>query len=175
MFQVKLFMIPPTAGTCTSRTVDSPDYSHSKASSVWKNVAIGHRWGTGRLDSTQAWSAGRNVAGEWWEMDLGAVQEVGGVVTQGRVDRWQNVKSYKVQTSQDGSSWNYVDGGKVFIGNTAPNDGKVENVFTSPVKARFVRIVVQTWNGHISMRSAVLLCGQGGTVDVMCSHFEDYN
>ena len=31
--------------------------------------------------------------------------------------------------------------------------------------ARYVRIVVQTWNGHISMRAAVLLCSGGCATD----------
>ena len=71
---------------------------------------------------------------------------------------WQYVKSYKVQVSGDGSSWSDVDGGQVFTANSAANNDKVENLFASPVSARFVRIVVQTWNRHISMRSGVLVC-----------------
>merc|ERR1712072_1640999 len=100
-------------------------------------------------------------------MDLGNAQQVEGVVTQGRTQHNQYVKSYKVQTSQDGSSWSYVDGGKTFTANTLPpghtwkhtaaNNVKVENRFASPVSARFVRIVVQTWHGKITMRSAVLV------------------
>jgi len=92
-------------------------------------------------------------------MDLGNVQKVVGVVTQGRKGHNQYVKSYKVQTSQDGSSWPYVDGGKIFTANTAGNNVKVGNQFASPIIARFVRIVVQTWNIHISMRAAALVCG----------------
>ena len=67
------------------------------------------------------------------------------------------VKSYKVQVSTDNSVWYNVDSGKVFTANTADNNVKVENKFEFPVSARYVRIVVQTWNGHLSMRAAVLL------------------
>ena len=69
----------------------------------------------------------------------------------------QYVKSYKVQVSLDGSSWSDVNGGQIFTANSASNNIKVANQFTS-VSARFVRIVVQTWNHHISMRSGVLVC-----------------
>ena len=93
-------------------------------------------------------------------MDLGNVQKVVGVVTQGRKGHNQYVKSYKVQTSQDGSSWPYVDGSKIFTANTAGNNVKVGNQFASPIIARFVRIVVQTWNIHISMCAAALVCGE---------------
>jgi len=67
------------------------------------------------------------------------------------------VKSYKVQLSLDGSNWIYVDGGHIFTANSASNNVKVENLFASPVSTRFVRIVVQTWSSHISMRSGVLV------------------
>merc|ERR1712139_130001 len=152
------------APVCGKSTIVNPAYSRCKASSVWANNAIGHSHGTGRLDSNQGWSARHNQAGQWWQMDLGNAQQVAGVVTQGRTQHEQYVKSYKVQTSQDGSSWSYVDGGKIFGANKAwgrwpaPNNVKVENRFASPVSARFVRIVVQTWNSGISMRAAVLVC-----------------
>jgi len=145
-------------GPC-SATITNPTYSRSKALSVWRNNAIGHSHGAGRLDSNQGWSARQNQVGQWWQMDLVHSQQVAGVVTQGRTAHNQYVKSYKVQTSQDGRSWSYADGGKIFKANTAANNVKVENKFASPISARFVRIVVQSWHSHISMRAAALVCG----------------
>jgi len=142
---------------CTYEVV-TPDYSFCKASSVWDNNAIGYSHGTGRLDSGQAWSAATNQAGEWWQMDLGAVNYVTGVVTQGRHDNHnQWVSSFSVKVSSDGSTFTDVDGGAHFTGNAAANDDKKENKFASAVAARYVRIVVQAWSGHVSMRSGTLV------------------
>ena len=142
------------------------DYGKCSASSIYSTDAIGHRHGKGALGSTQAWSAAANSVGQWWQMDIGEVNMVAGVVTQGRNGHDQYVTSYKVQVSQDDvindeSEWEDVDNGKVFTANTASNSDKVQNLFLSPVNARYVRIVVQTWNVHVSMRAAVLLCKKG--------------
>ena len=91
-------------------------------------------------------------------MDLGAVLSVAGVVTQGRKDECQYVKSYQVKTSLDGITWSDVDGGKVFNGNTGCGDAKVSNRFSQIVQRRYVRIVAKTWHEYVMMRSAVLLC-----------------
>ena len=72
------------AGSCADKQTLVPEYSQSSASSVHANDAIGHSHGQGKLDSPQAWSAGTNAAGQYWQMDLGSAQSVGGVVTQGR-------------------------------------------------------------------------------------------
>ena len=143
---------------CPDVATESPAYSDSSASSVYSNNAIGVSHGTGRLDSAQAWSAIRSRAGEWWQMDLGSVKRIEGVVTQGRAGDGQYVKSYKVVVSTDSSTWMDVDGGTVFAANSAANNVKVENKFGSPVAARYVRIVVQTWQSWLSMRAAVLVC-----------------
>lgn len=99
-------------------------------------------------------------------MDLDSLTKLSGVVTQGRGgsrchSQW--VTSYKVRVSDDGMSWSDVDGGNVFSGNTGCH-GNVENKFASLVETRFVRIVVQTWNRHISMRSGVILCQDAATM-----------
>ena len=90
-------------------------------------------------------------------MDLGCTKQVAGVVTQGRTGHNQYVTSYAVQLSVDAAVWVDVDGGKVFLANSAADNTRVENLFNSAVAARFVRIVVQSWNGHVSLRAAVLL------------------
>ena len=112
------------------------------------------------LDSAQAWTAGQQQAGQWMQIDAGVELYVVGVATQARTNccnQW--VTSYRVQTSTDGNSWAYVGG--TFSGNGYTNSyQKVTNSFAA-VRARYVRIVVQTWSGHISMRAAALTCAQG--------------
>lgn len=92
-------------------------------------------------------------------MDVGSVQHVAGVVTKGRGDhnQLQWVTSFKVQVSNDGTTMVDVDVGAVFTANTDQHTAVV-NRFASPVAARYVRILPQTWNLYISMRAAVLLC-----------------
>jgi len=142
---------------------ENVSYSRSRASSRWSNNRIGHSHGKGRLDSNQAWSARHNRRGEWWQMDLGSKKSVGGVVTQGRTAHNQYVTGYKVQVSDNGHHFRWVDGGRVMRANSGANNHKKTNMFRSRVNARYVRIYVWSWRGHISMRSAVITCGGAGT------------
>merc|ERR1712185_872365 len=140
---------------CTK--VVNPAYSACKASSIWGGDPIGRSHGTGRLDSSQAWSARHNRKGEWWQMDAGDVKPIVGVRTQGRHGGTDNqrVTAYKVMVSSDGKSWSSVDGGKVFKANVANSHTTVNNKFAKPVMARYVRLVVEAWTHHISMRAAL--------------------
>ena len=97
------------------------------------NVA---KYGAGRLDSATAWAAQHSQISEWYQMDLGAVAHVVGVVTQARHDYWQWVTSYTVQASNDLKTWVAVDGGKTFTANTHQGDAKVEHQFAEEFTAR---------------------------------------
>merc|ERR1712070_659827 len=151
---------------CQSVRTVVPSYSHSRASSVWDRNAIGVHHGAGRLGSYQAWSAAHNQAGQWWQMDLGSVQAIGGVVTQGRHNYAQWVKSYKVYVSSNGKygSWKSVDGGRTFTGNHNTHTKKY-NRFKSAVEGRYVRISAMTWHHHISMRAGVLVCKSAASTE----------
>ena len=70
-------------------------------------------------------------------MDVGSVMQIRGVVTQGRTTNDQYVKSYKVQVSLNGTSWKYVDGGKVFAANTGSNNNYKDNKFQAAINARY--------------------------------------
>ena len=87
---------------------------------------------------------------------MGSVQQISGVVTQGRSDAPEWVTRYTVVVSSDGNAWEEVDSGKVFIANADQNT-KVENIFTAPPHARWLRIVVEAWRSDPSMRAAVLI------------------
>jgi len=141
-------------------SVEKPTYAQCMFSSSYGSQPPGEGYGQGLLDSERSWSAQQNREGEWWQMDVGYVANIAGVVTQGRKEANQRVTSYTVQVSSNGNDFEDVDGGRVFIANmkdVSDKDHKIENRFASLVQARYVKIVVKTWKHHISMRSAVLV------------------
>merc|ERR1712151_1461794 len=73
---------------------------------------------------------------------------------QPRVGNTQYVTEYTVKTSLDNKSWQDREGKF-----TGVNNKIVENRFKSNalVRARYVRIVVKKWGGHISLRADVLV------------------
>ncbi|KAM5291428.1 lactadherin isoform 2-T2 [Glossophaga mutica] len=120
-----------------------------------------------RLDKQgkfNAWTAERNSASEWLQIDLGSQKQVTGIITQGARDfgHIQYVASYKVAHSDDGFTWTeYKDEGaedsKVFPGNLDNNSHK-KNVFETPFLARFVRILPVSWHNRITLRVELLGC-----------------
>ena len=135
-------------------------------SSRWKDAPIGLRHAQSTLDSPQAWSAKANDLNQWVELDLGATMEVVGVITQGRRDYDQYVKTYKVDTSIDRIEYTPVDFNvdeanpnteRIFDGNV-DRSTKVTNLFEVPVPgARYVRVHPVAWYRHISMRVGVVV------------------
>ena len=82
--------------------------------------------------------------------------QVKGVVTQGRGVTQQFVKTFAVQVSSDSSSWQDIPG--LFNSATQQGSEKIYAVFPAVVWARYVKLVVKSWNVWISMRAAALLC-----------------
>jgi hypothetical protein len=142
---------------CKSLVVLSPADTKYKYSSTWDNDKNGFRHGRGRINSRQGWSAGRNEVGQYMQIDTGAVQDIRGVVIQGRfqVDQW--VTSISLEVSDDGGSWNKVECARIYKANKDQNSRK-RIIFRIPLKGRYIRFVVQSWYNHISMRAAVLVC-----------------
>jgi hypothetical protein len=139
---------------------DTPESGRS-ASSVFTGQDIGVGHGRGRLDSPQGWSPQNNAIGEWYQIDTGKSSSIAGIVTKGRVHVpdvvWspQYVKTYKVKSSTDGTTWVDVEGGKSYTGNT-DSDTPVTVTFAAPVSARYIRIYPQTWTYHPSMRADII-------------------
>lgn len=127
-------------------------------SSVWDNNACGVNHGRSTLNSAQAWSANRNVPGDhWMQIDLGAVDNVLFVVTQGRNNYDQWVTYFKLSTSTDGSTWTNIAGpetGGKFKANANRNH-LVRNDLPAGVTARYVRFTATDWHSHPSMRAGV--------------------
>ena len=143
--------------------LDVPDHGHGCAnghanvdangnSSVHSNNNNAH--GQSELGSTSAWVPQTNNAGEWMQIDLGNVTAVAQIVTQGRKDYDQWVKSYKVQHSVDGLTFTEI-ASTVFVGNSDRNT-KVNATLPTPVFARYVRLLPQTYQGHQCMRAGVV-------------------
>merc|ERR1719195_1548419 len=125
-------------------------------SSTMRNDALGTGHAQSMIDSPQAWSAANNVVGEYLTIALAGKSRVMGVVSQGRHDYNQWVKSYSIQTSIDGVTFHDYNEGQVFAANY-DRDTKVFNEFHTAVTAQYVRLVVATWDHYISMRADVLL------------------
>jgi len=142
----------PELGRSAEEVVNPPEASRSY-SSVLCNDAVGAGLCCSCLDSIAVWSAQINEVGQWMEIDLGGEARVVGVVTQGRCGGVQWVKKFVVKLSVDGREWGNVlgefDGGRP--------DEKSEARFASPLAARYVRLVVTSWEGHISMRAGVIV------------------
>ena len=139
---------------------DTPETSRS-ASSIWDDAAIGEALGRGRLDSEQSWSAGTNTVGEWYQIDNIRVAIISGIAIKGRKEWDQWVKKFKVKVKGVSGTWEDVDGGKIYTGNT-DRDTRVDVIFDTPVEGRYVRIYPETWNGHMSMRADIYV---GDTVE----------
>ncbi|XP_032227338.1 lactadherin isoform X2 [Nematostella vectensis] len=110
-----------------------------------------------------AWAAKTVRKAEHLQVDLGRVTWITHVATQGRPignnDQW--VSEYSVEYSLRGDQWqSYQDGNgvtKIFPGNS-DRTTVVKNEFSPFIKARFVRVVVQAWYDHITMRAEFYGC-----------------
>lgn len=79
---------------------------------------------------------------------------------------------YRVEYSVDGEIYTPVDNGKLFQGNVDyVADEQVKNYFDR-VDARYVKIVVESFHGHLSVRLAAIsqtLCGKH-----FCTRFSNF-
>ncbi|XP_072039690.1 uncharacterized protein [Amphiura filiformis] len=123
-------------------------------------------WGAyeGRLNYQSghgAWIAGANDYDQWIAVDLGYLQTVTGVVTQGRHGANQWVTSYTIEYSEDGVTWfpvNTTDGViETFTGNSDWSS-PVYNYFNQTQFAQHIKIRPTAWYGHICMRFDVIGC-----------------
>nr|WFD50011.1 nectin variant 3 [Paracentrotus lividus] len=108
---------------------------------------------------TGAWSARTNDVNQWLQVDLNSFYIITGVITQGRQDANQWVTGFRVESSDDGVTFNPIldcsGNQQVFTGN-ADRNTKVTTEFARPITGRFLRIRPSSWNGHISMRLEIL-------------------
>jgi len=135
----------------------NPGEKQRSYSSVYGNSATGTGFAQSELQSPQAWSPLTDTVGQHMTISFFSPQTVVGVVTQGRADAAEWVKSYKVQTSTDCKTFTNVVNDTVFSANTDQGT-EVRNAFASALTGvKCVRLLPQTWSARISMRAAVLL------------------
>jgi len=110
---------------------------------------------------SRAWCPEHLKQGEWILVDLGVESEVAAVMTQGRdgFEHW--VTHFIISYSQDAYRWEFArdiyGNKKLFRGNRDSHAVKV-SYLEHTVLARFIRIHIQAWHGHPSLRMEVLGC-----------------
>jgi hypothetical protein len=149
--------LPPAEEACAATVIKNPDASYYRASTMWGGSMPSY-YANPQLSSLNGWWATYADTKQWLQIDMGKVQAIAGVVTQGSSNHGYWVTSYKVSVSKDGKKFEYVQCGYVFDGNTNYGDTKVKNLFDLPVEGRYVRIHPMTWWGHIVMRAAGIVC-----------------
>ena len=158
-------------------------------SSIYRTATIetpiGSEFARSVLDSESAWSCyDIDVPSQYMTIDLYNITPIVGVVTQGRrlTDQWvtkfkvsfsidnnssstslvpSNNDNYLYITSTGGTTTN-INSAQEFIGNT-DSDTKKENIFSTPIQARYIRFHPTAWNAWISMRADVLLTSTTNT------------
>jgi hypothetical protein len=156
---------PPPPSEPEQKQLTTPNSMRS-ASGVWGERGLNFKLetcGNSMIDSKGAWCANPSVIGSWIQLDNGKVGSISGVITQGRKDADQWVKSFKVKYKDKSGSWWDIDG-KTFPGNKDRNT-KVTTTFSKPVMTRYIRIYPQSRNGHMSMR-VDMIGGSTNTTDV---------
>ncbi|KAL6096437.1 aebp1 [Pungitius sinensis] len=109
-----------------------------------------------------AWCAESEEREHWFQVDARREVEFTGVITQGRNSEQLEdfVSSYFVAFSNDSRDWKTLHDGYaewLFYGNV-DKDTPVLGQFSSPVVARYIRILPQSWNGSLCLRAEVLAC-----------------
>lgn len=131
-------------------------------SQITASSAHGNNWsyygpGNARLSrhiNWGGWIPQYNSDGEWVQVDLGKVTEVGGIATQGSASGSYYLTTFDLIYSLDGSVWHsYMMRGaaKTFRGNTDAHSVR-EHVFSAPFQARFVRVVARSFPGWPALR-----------------------
>uniref|UniRef100_A0A8C8DVJ3 Inactive carboxypeptidase-like protein X2 n=1 Tax=Oryzias sinensis TaxID=183150 RepID=A0A8C8DVJ3_9TELE len=111
-----------------------------------------------------AWCAGRDDPLQWFEVDARRLTKFTGVITQGRNSLWSSdwVTSYKVMISNDSHTWMTLKNGSddLIFRSNREKEIPVQNIFPTPVVARYIRVNPQSWfsSGSICMRVEILGC-----------------
>lgn len=168
--QFKLFQLPLTDSDILQEynlRKDEFDYSiHSPStntnpsywsvSSTWAGETFNQAHQTPWLNSSQGWSAGSNDTNQFLTLNYDEPTYIKGIVTQGRANNGgQWVKTAHIETSLTGSApWTRV------LSNTTLNSNSTDDartLFSTPVFAKFVRVLPTDWNNHITMRLGLLV------------------
>ncbi|MDB9910956.1 discoidin domain-containing protein [Flavobacteriaceae bacterium] len=112
----------------------------------------------GRLNTTgNSWTHDEATdPNPYYQVDLGQVETISAVATQGRNSFAQWVTSYSIQYSNDGSNFTDYNGGAAFTANTDQNT-VVKNDFSPTISARYIRFLPLTKSNRFSARFEVYI------------------
>ena len=121
------------------------------------------------LDSVGAWlPLSKNINTEWASIDLESVQAVTGVVTQGRSNDAQWMRTYRIQVKTSDGAWvnavSKTSRSEVFNGNTDQTT-RVPQLFDEVYQTQQVKLTMVTWHRQHqgnwpAVRMGVLVVGQ---------------
>ncbi|XP_028419313.1 uncharacterized protein LOC114545227 [Dendronephthya gigantea] len=122
------------------------NFNHGVLNGRLNFKAHGHRQG--------AWSSRHNNHHQWFQVNFGLQATVTEILTQGRSNYNQWVKSYFVSYSKYGLDFiTYRVNGLVKVFNGNNNRNTIVRQIVSPViVTQYIRIHPKSWHGHISMR-----------------------
>ena len=170
--QFKLYQLPLTDNDILQEynvrkneldyTIHSPSTNSSptywSASSNWNSeTTFSQDHYTPWLNNTRlGWAALYNDANQWITLNYDEPTYIKGIVTQGRANNGgQWVKTAHIETSLTGSApWTRV------LSNATLNSNSTDDalrLFSTPVFAKFVRVLPTDWNNHITMRLGLLV------------------
>jgi len=150
MFDSAVLNPPEPNRSYSSVHGDGIGYARSMFDTLGYPAITGDAWLPARLPNLTF------RADEWMLMDLGAVLQVRGVVTQGRKHAdWHFATDFSVFTSTDNQSFSGVPGNFT----NAHGNTKTYSTFQAPVSARYVRFVIHDWHGWPALRAAVVVNG----------------
>ena len=153
--------------------VFDPPYTHHSSPYIVGGESPGENRieGKGRYSDNGAWVVWNGTTGggnesnssnttHYYQIDYSAdgadKTQIAGVVTYGRYNSGQWVTKWKFQYSSDGSTWEWVDDGYEFDGNTH-NDQRNMVYFASPVDTTGIRFFPTGYSSYPSARMALLL------------------
>ncbi|XP_078346362.1 uncharacterized protein LOC144631716 isoform X2 [Oculina patagonica] len=135
-------IIPNSAITASSQL--SPAYTAANARLNFKGVP-------GRVG---AWIPLTQDHSQWLQINFGKQTEITGIATQGYYNALHYVKSYTLQYSHDGSSFQQYQPEshtKIFTANNDQNS-VVKYDLLPPITAKYVRIIPESWYAYIALR-----------------------
>jgi len=143
--------------------LDPPEHSRTY-SSVKNEDRVGTGNAQSRLVSAAGWGAAKDDAAQFITVDVGGVEEIRGVVIKsyfaggGLYAEPREVK-LMVSDSESGAFTPVVDGVFRMDSLKSVNSEEVHLIAggLKSVKARYVRIVVTHWNGHVGLRCGVMI------------------
>ena len=148
-------------------TNTSPTYW--SISSSWVGDLFGTNHFTPWLNSDLGWAAGTLDANQWITLSYDDPAYIKGIVVQPRAaSGGQWVTKANILTSLNGSTWT-TSLSNVNINSSNTDDNRVD--FSSPVYAKYVKLVPVTWNNHITLRMGLLVKPNAYTTDNLVVHY----